>query len=325
LEDLITEILPQPHAPLAAVCLARCTNIVHGLPDTEEDTTEEAPFLNYVYKSWFIHAQKSRDDPLTRRRLAEFAQSCHPLVLCAVEYGDYDAVSGPLQLFAYYNLPIVLAGPGHLRDPNIQAVNAETQTTSTSNTRSYQIPDGMTALCVACHQGSNIAIKDLLDLPNILVNTADSKGRTPLMWAVIRGHEEAARLLLARPDIEVNAVDSDGTTALNWALEEGSVGTAKLLLSHSDIDVNKGDRWNNTPLHHAMLGGDEEIVALLLAHPNVDASALNLHGHTALHQASMWGNAEAAKLLLSQPHQGIGCWVICRDQACQPPDHLYRR
>jgi Ankyrin repeats (3 copies) len=227
LEELIIGRLSHPHALLSAVCLARLNDSGPDLREMGSDHPHE-PFLNYVYESSFIHAQQSRDDPLTRARLGEVAQSCHsfPIQLQLPRFSlgypvpPLDTLLGPLHLLAYFNLPIALAGSDQLRNPN--------KVTGASK---------LTALCLACGRGSNIAVKELLELPAILINEPGMFWMTPLMWAAGCGKAGAVSMLLARSDIEVNAFDDEGFTALDRASDNGHVSAAKILISHPDIAV----------------------------------------------------------------------------------------
>lgn len=262
--DLITESPPQRHAFLTAVRLERLSNSGLDLLRPRLPSQEE-PFLDYVHQSWFIHPQHSRDDPLTRGRLAEFVQRRHPFPfgLERIYFHDpgYYALLSPLHLLAYFNLPIALAGSEQLRNPNVATPLIPSAT-------SPAIRIGMTALYLACAQGSDVAVKELLDLPSILVNEAGVRGTAPLTWAIRGQHEGAISLLLACPDIDANAVNIYGMSALYWASRRGHVSTVKLLLPHPDINPSVADRYGNTPLHRASRRKD--VVGLLLARPDVD-------------------------------------------------------
>jgi ankyrin repeat protein len=325
--ELITETLPQPHALLASVCLSQYAK---GLANAR-DRSQWGSFQHYVFKSWFIHAQKSRDDPLFRTRIAEFAQRCHLFPFPIAFFRSFDVLLGPLHLLAYFNLPIVLAGLGHLKEPNIRAPTAMTTRTVNGDSASVKImsggtgglqvhrsfpitSEGTTALWLACEQGSDVAVKELLHLPNILVNKTGWGGMTPLICAVKHGHQGAVRLLLGHQDIKVNAVDSGRRTPLGWAVEKGDAGMVKLLLSHPDIDINMADGCN-TPLHHALQKDCKDLFSLLFARPDLNVNAMtSFHSGTTLYAASIEGNEELVTLLLSHPKvdvnkaSGWGVW-----------------
>lgn len=299
--NLITEKLPQPHALLSAVCLARLTKSglhLEGMGPTPQQLA--GPFLDYADTSWFIHAQQSRDDPLTRGRLADYVQHCtrYPFLIKLRNVGGWglDHVSrlSPIHLLAYFNLPIALAGD---EDPNRTTRRADT---------SSDLDVDMTALCLASQRGNDDAVRELLDLPNISVNAVGMGGMSPLMWAAGGGHEGVAGMLLDHPKIDVKAVDKEGMTALGWASYYGHVGAAKRLLSHPDIIVNSAaNQAKNTPLHHASWRGHEYVVALLLARNDVDVNARNWNGLTALSKACRCGHEGTVKRLLAHPEVKI--------------------
>ncbi|KAH6879578.1 hypothetical protein BKA70DRAFT_1576192 [Coprinopsis sp. MPI-PUGE-AT-0042] len=279
LEHLIIENSPQPHALLSAVCLARLTD--SGFLRTElnykyelKGVLEAEPFLSYAYDSWSTHAQQSLADPLTTSRMTDFVADCHafPVIynrgLLLLEEFD---VLGPLHLVAYFNLPITLAGSDSLRNPN----------EGTAGRRS-------TALHLACMQGHDDAVKELLHLPNI----SDMKG--------------VAHLLIACPGLNINAAEHDGWTALIWASVEGHKGIVALLLSHTDIDVNAADTTHYTALIWASRRGHEEVVALLLARPDINVNAADHYKETALTEAVRNGLEDMVRLLLTHPSIQVG-------------------
>ncbi|KAH6909763.1 hypothetical protein BKA70DRAFT_1425484 [Coprinopsis sp. MPI-PUGE-AT-0042] len=293
LEGLISETFPQPHALLSAVCLARLAD--RGFQNTTIDDDQELqqallnePLLHYAYNSWFIHTQQSLVDPLTRGRLGEFAQGCHAFPVghkCLPNFDYSFDLLGPLHLVAFFNLPIASADSDSLQSPN-------------------QVTErlGKTALHLACMQGHNGAVEELLRLPNISVNAVDTTGTTALITASELGHEGVIRLLLAHPDTNVNATDWGGRVALFWAASHRRLGAVKLLLSHPDIDVNVAETYGQTPLIKVSeQGASEDVVTLLLSHPDVDVNATNLFKRTALSVASRNGHTGTVKLLLSHP------------------------
>ncbi|KAH6876951.1 hypothetical protein BKA70DRAFT_1576545 [Coprinopsis sp. MPI-PUGE-AT-0042] len=291
LERLIIENSPQPHALLSAVCLARLAD--SGFLRTKlndegelEEALEAEPFLSYAYNSWFIHAQQSLADPLTTSQLTDFVVNCHAFPVSyepSHRWDDFDLL-GPLHLVTYFNLPITFAGSDSLRNPNEGTAR-----------------QGETALSLACMQGHDDAVKELLHLPNILVNSTSFDGTTALMWASIKGHEGAARLLIACPGLNINAADNGGWTALIWASGRGHQGIVALLLSHPDININVATKPGTTALGMASREGHEEVVTLLLSHPNVDVNAANRHKDMALMQAAKNGQEGVVRLLLAHP------------------------
>lgn len=134
------------------------------------------------------------------------------------------------------------------------------------------------------------------------VNTADSTGRTPLMWAVYANfnNPEAARevdakrlyyvfALLKAPGIDLNLADKDGFTALHWAAWSG-MRYNLTLLARAGMDVNARENAGYTPLMLAAMRGNDETVAALLA-LGADPSISRENGSTA---ASLAAEAKAS-------------------------------
>ncbi|KAH6909746.1 hypothetical protein BKA70DRAFT_175144 [Coprinopsis sp. MPI-PUGE-AT-0042] len=301
LERLIVETFPLPHALLSVICLARLTDsglqqAEFGTADRLEQALRETPLLHYAYESWFTHAHKSLNDPLTTSRLTEFVENCHgfpvriPTELREFWMGrnSFDVLD-PLQLVAFFNFPIVFAGSSSLQNPNQGTAKV-----------------GFTGLHLACVRGHCDVATELLHLPNILVNAVDNEGMTALILASRFGHEGITRLLLARPDIDVNIVDEDGWTALFWACRNGHKGPIALLLSHREIDVTTTDDISSTALIRASWKGHEEVVSLLLAHPDVDVNIANQYAETALALAAKGGWEGIVRLLLAHPSIHVG-------------------
>ncbi|KAH6904783.1 hypothetical protein BKA70DRAFT_1153566 [Coprinopsis sp. MPI-PUGE-AT-0042] len=296
LEHLIVETLPQPHALLSAVCLAGLTN--SGFLCTKLNNEYELvralqaePFLSYAYDSWSTHARQSLANPLTTSRLTGFVANCHTFPISYQTPGVFSEfdVLGRLHLVAYFNLPITLAGSDSLRNPNQGTAKR-----------------GETALSLACRQGHDEAVKELLHLPDIFVNTANIDGRTALMWASREGHEGAARLLLACPGYNINAAENGGYTALIWASHTGHHGVVVLLLSHPGIAIKMRGNSGFTGLAVASQYGHEEVVTLLLSRPDVDVNAANQRKDTALTLAVKYGKEGIVKLLLTHPSIHVG-------------------
>ncbi|KAH6917862.1 ankyrin repeat-containing domain protein [Coprinopsis sp. MPI-PUGE-AT-0042] len=133
--------------------------------------------------------------------------------------GFFD-VLGLLHLVAYFNLSTAFAGCANVRNPNQRTAKR-----------------CLTGLHLACMQGHDDAVKQLLQLPGLSVNAIDTDSLTALIWASDRGNEGVVRLLLAHPDISVNALDAFGGTALIWASRHGHKGVVTALLSHPDTNL----------------------------------------------------------------------------------------
>ena len=134
------------------------------------------------------------------------------------------------------------------------------------------------------------------------VNTPDSTGRTPLMWAVYTNFnnpqlslaKDADRAyyvqeLLNAPGVNIHAKDQDGFTALHWAAWSGMPHSAAMLIK-AGLDINEKEGNGYTPLMLAAMRGDDTVVKMLLQ-LGADTAATNKDGKTAAQLADEKGQA----------------------------------
>jgi len=95
------------------------------------------------------------------------------------------------------------------------------------------------------------------------LNWRDSRGETPLIWAVKYGNDRMVELFLEQQEIKPNLANQDGRTALSFAAESGNEGAVRLLLRQGDVDSNSPDNRDRTPLSFADSGGHEGVVKLI--------------------------------------------------------------
>ena len=74
------------------------------------------------------------------------------------------------------------------------------------------------------------------------MNATLPDGTTALMMACKNGHKDVVELLLnhSNPRIDVNAKANNDTTAFIMACKKGHKDIVKLLLERSDIDISAG-------------------------------------------------------------------------------------
>lgn len=80
--------------------------------------------------------------------------------------------------------------------------------------------------------------------------------------ASLQGREGVVKLLLATRQVVVDSKDNLGGTPLLSAIWEGHEGVVKLLLETEQVDINRNEP--RTPIGHAAMKGSETIVNLLL-------------------------------------------------------------
>jgi ankyrin repeat protein len=168
---------------------------------------------------------------------------------------------------------------------------------------SEEDPKGTTGVHIAAFFGLGWAITDLLrirsDVENIDINSRDSYGWTPLLFAVENGHEAVVKLLLETGKVDVNLGDYLRQTPLWIAAWNGNEAVVKLLLETGVIYVNIEDiGYGQTPLWNAAESGHEAVVKLLLETGTVDADTRDNTGQTPLWIAAENGHEAVVKLLL---------------------------
>ncbi|PKU37181.1 serine threonine-protein phosphatase 6 regulatory ankyrin repeat subunit a [Limosa lapponica baueri] len=143
-----------------------------------------------------------------------------------------------------------------------------------------------------------------------IVNSTDSKGRTPLHAAAFTDHVECLQLLLSH-NAQVNAVDSSGKTPLMMAAENGQTNTVEVLVSSAKADLTLQDSSKNTALHLACSKG-HETSALLILEKITDRNLINATNaalQTPLHVAARNGLTVVVQELL-----GKGASVLAVDE-----------
>jgi ankyrin repeat protein len=115
------------------------------------------------------------------------------------------------------------------------------------------------------------------------VDTQDTNGWTPLMYALGSNNYELARILVEDYKANVNLVENWGISPLMIAVNNGHVGNVKMLLEHS-ANVNIQDKKGQTALMLALKSGDY-IITSILKNNLARLDLKNEDGLTALHLA----------------------------------------
>ncbi|KAG4257759.1 hypothetical protein FPRO04_10010 [Fusarium proliferatum] len=132
-------------------------------------------------------------------------------------------------------------------------------------------------------------------------NAKDSRGWTPLFYAVIYGHEATVDMLLAQEDIDVNAQDNGGRTALSNTSSNIYYAKATFgrLLAHESLQPDLSDDEGRTPLSYAAEYSSDLAVKLLLNDARADPNTKDDSGRTPLSYAAAHSSDLAVKLLLN--------------------------
>lgn len=167
--------------------------------------------------------------------------------------------------------------------------------------------DRAALLLLACWNGVKhpwiLTTSELLLKHGADIETIDSNGRTPLMWAATNGNAELAEMLL-ECNADPRVGNNRGRTALHLAAENNQLQVVRQLLKHgADPSAVSDGGW--TPLHNAAQNGHEDIVQLLLerskigAKDTVDPNAELYNGMTPLHWAAFNGHENVVRFLLA--------------------------
>ena len=128
-----------------------------------------------------------------------------------------------------------------------------------------------------------------------LLQSADSKGLTPLLYASAFGSLDAMRTLIGA-GADVNAAEPQGASPLHWAACDPA--RVKLLLDHG-AKADAGSAQGRTPLMIA--SGCEsagESVRMLLE-KGADVNARQANGDTPLYEASLGAGSRVCRMLLA--------------------------
>ena len=157
---------------------------------------------------------------------------------------------------------------------------------------------GFTGLhCIAYMEIAEIAT-DMVDMKMWDLNGRDSKGATPLIWALKYGNYTLTRLLLEQEGVDPTLSDEQGLTPLTQAAKAGDHGLVKLLLERKDVDPDLADAGGRTPLSYAGECGHDDVVKILLERGDVNPDSSNKYGRTPLSFAAWSGNEGAVRLFL---------------------------
>lgn len=128
------------------------------------------------------------------------------------------------------------------------------------------------------------------------VNSADDKGRTPLMYAAEAGSQQAVERLVKNHHANVNAKDENDQTALMKSAIMGKNDGVKFLLDNK-AKIDEYDRFGRTALSYSARANHTDVLKTLL-HKNADPNIRDEDGRSPLMDAATKGNLESTKELL---------------------------
>lgn len=158
------------------------------------------------------------------------------------------------------------------------------------------------------------SVERLTKYAGIRVNSRDTMGYTPLIWACISGEPDLVEQLSHELIAGVNEFSSDLETPLLAACRYYRTKVAKLLIQIEDVDVNVQDGNSNTALHLVIIvsarngrtrlhdacveGNFNKSRQVLFAEAAADINAQDNNGWSALHIACLKGHSDIARLLV---------------------------
>jgi hypothetical protein len=165
---------------------------------------------------------------------------------------------------------------------------------------SRRVPRQTTRVHLAAYFGLEKVVKLLL-ADSVDLDSKNTQGQTPLLWAADKGHEAVVQLL---HKADVNAKTNYEWTALLGAAENEHEAVVLLLLEHM-VDINAKDNDGQTALYMAAANGHEAVVRLLLKH-RADVNAAKDNGEwTALFLAAKNGHEAVVQLLNPKAQQNL--------------------
>jgi ankyrin repeat protein len=163
---------------------------------------------------------------------------------------------------------------------------------------------GRTQLYYYCVHGMKSSVMRILEMRSIEVDAMTSNalgGETCLVIAAFCGHLDICHLLIDK-GVHIEAKNSYDDTPLNWAARFGRLEIVRLLCDHG-ADVEARNKWGMRPLHVAAYFSHISVVKVLIEVKNAEINARNVNGETALFWARVKDYDDIAAYLVS--HGGV--------------------
>ncbi|KAH8744950.1 nb-arc and ankyrin domain-containing protein [Hyaloscypha finlandica] len=231
--------------------------------DWKEAAKSELPFLRYATTSWLPHAEQAYTKRIPQVDLLNYFYWPSGDLL-----GQWDDIYNAIE-------PRSMDCPA--RNTTLLHIAAE---------------HGMVDLLSAA-----LGTLNEIDLIDLIADSIDDDGRTPLSWAAERGHVATIKLLLATGKVDVDSRDMTNWTPLLYAAWKGHAAIIELLLATGKVDANSKDKQNRAPLFYAAKHGHIDVIKLLLATGKVKANSKDKEGQTPLSWATWKGHMAIVELL----------------------------
>ncbi|OQV04600.1 Ankyrin repeat-containing protein [Cladophialophora immunda] len=258
LESLGDELMPDPHDFLATCCLDYLHLDVfaegHLVDNSYFRHRQEFPFFQYSAKYWHWHILSGSGNIFLKQRAFSFLDN-NGRVATATRCLSNDAwdIHGEcaLHFLAFQGLNDWITdyiGRGPVTEGNWDGKGS--------------CPDCRTSSTEIRHRLSNNTTSWI----TLLTSWCDSRGRTPLWYAIRKRHASTARLLIDLNNEIIDKVDDEGQTPLNLALVYKVEAVALRILEEPKRVswYQYRDRDDSSYLHNAVSYGHEAVVDRLL-------------------------------------------------------------
>lgn len=148
---------------------------------------------------------------------------------------------------------------------------------------------------------ANAKILPLLLKAGANIDAGDSKGKTPLMYALRQPGGESFALALLQQGANYTSRDSAGNSTMHYAALGGNLEGIYLTKS-GGVDINTRNVDGMTPLHVAVIRSPVRIVEEMLA-LGADLKARDNAGLNALHYAAGYGSRDLVKFIYEKAPQ----------------------
>lgn len=156
---------------------------------------------------------------------------------------------------------------------------------------------------IICGLSPHSLVSDLLT-STALIDTKDSGGWTPLIWAAYCQNWDAMDLLL-QFGADATIPNKKGQLALHFACREGLGGELSedclatiSSLAAATTNINTKDTYGDTPIMYAAENDNDPRILEILHAAGASLEETDLTGHTALHLAIYFDNSRAAEVLV---------------------------
>jgi ankyrin repeat protein len=128
-----------------------------------------------------------------------------------------------------------------------------------------------------------------------IINQANDKGVTPILWATCKDDLEMVKTLIEH-GADIHKADNEGVTPILCAAYNNNLEMVKTLIEHR-ADIHKADDEGVTPILCAAYKGNLEIVQLLIEH-GADINQADDEGITPILCAAYNNNIKMVQLLI---------------------------